>query len=68
MSSAELWGLLVFNYETKSAYDVVSVVDMVRKVETATSLVCIQSHIASLERLYLEFARIQWKQPWGHKM
>ena len=32
-SGAELWRLLVFNYEKKSAYNVVSVVEMIRNVE-----------------------------------
>ena len=36
-SGAELWRLLVFNYERKSAYTVVSVVEMVKNVEKAKS-------------------------------
>ena len=55
-SGAELWRLLVFNNEKKSAYTVVSVVEMIKNVEKAKSMMDIQPKIATLERLYIEFA------------
>ena len=56
-SGAELWRLLVFNYEMKSAYTVESVVEMIKNVEKAKSMMDIQPKIATLERLYIEFAK-----------
>ena len=53
-SGAELWCLLVFNHEKKSAYTVVSVVEMIKNVEKAKSMM---PKIATLERLYIEFAK-----------
>ena len=44
-SGAELWRLLVFNYE------------MIKNVEKAKSMADIQPKIATLERLYIEFAK-----------
>ena len=55
-SGAELWRLLVFNNEKKSAYTVVSVVEMIKNVEKAKPMMDIQPKVATLERLYIEFA------------
>ena len=56
-SDAELWRFLVFNYDKKSAYTVVKVVEMIKNVEKAKSMTDIQPKIATLERLYIEFAK-----------
>ena len=56
-SGAELWRLLVFNYEKKSACTVVSVVETIKNVEKAKSMMDIQPKIATLGRLYIEFAK-----------
>ena len=56
-SWAELWRLLVFNYEKKWAYDVVSIVDMIRNVHKAKNLGEVQPKIATFEWLYLEFTK-----------
>ena len=56
-SGAELWRLLTFNYEKKSAYHVVSVVEMIKSVEKAKSMADVQAKIATLHRLYIEFAK-----------
>ena len=56
-SGSELWRLLVFNYERKSAYNIVNVMGMIRNVEKAKSMADVQPKIATLQRLYIEFAR-----------
>ena len=56
-SGSELWRLLVFNYERKSAYNIVNVMGMIRNVEKAKSMADVQPKIATLQRLYIEFAK-----------
>ena len=56
-SGAELWRLLMFNYEKKSAYSIVNIMGMIRNVEKAKSMADIQPKIATLQRLYIEFAK-----------
>ena len=55
-SGAELWRLLVSQHEKKSAYTVVSVVEMMKNVERARSMTDFHSKIATMERLYIEVA------------
>jgi hypothetical protein len=56
-SGTELWRLLVLNYDKKSAYNVVNVVQMIRKVEKAKIISDVRPKIATLERLYVEYAK-----------
>ena len=56
-SGAESWRSHVFNFEKKSACTVVSIVKMIKNFEKAKSMMDIQPKIATLERMYIEFAK-----------
>jgi hypothetical protein len=56
-SGSELWRLLTFNYEKRSAYNIVHVVEMIKNVEKAKTMADVQAKISTLQRLYIEFAK-----------
>ena len=52
----------MFNYETRSAYNIVNVMSMFRSVEKAKPMADVQPKIATLQRFYIEFARKDFRR------
>ena len=56
-SGAELWRLLMYNFDKKTVYTIVNVVEMFKNVEKAIVIGDIQTKLSTLQRLYFEYAK-----------